>query len=282
MTTRRTKHGFTLIELLVVISIIALLIGILLPALGKARETARLIQCAQNQRQVSIAMNVYTEDFDGFFPMMDMRNVSFGGTQYLHYTWWAQLGRGLYIPSGDDNLNNDASSNVMVCPSDPDPTEWTDRFSSFGASGLLVWGNEDGTPPTPQRLIGSAVTNADPKYLEQRPRIDVVRSPSQVILTGECVGDPMLNPNIPNRWWAGERPTPSAIQHQDFTDWTRHSPTPSGRTLGGFYADAKNGIANFSYVDGHAATVNQWSEDLVGLQEVPPEEIVEKCTMWLY
>lgn len=65
MTGKREQYGFTLIELLVVISIIALLIGILLPALGGARESARRVQCLSNQRQVVIAMSTYAADNDG-------------------------------------------------------------------------------------------------------------------------------------------------------------------------------------------------------------------------
>ena len=64
----RPRNGFTLIELLVVISIIALLIGILLPALAAARESAKNAVCKSNQRQIGIAWTVYANDFEGFYP----------------------------------------------------------------------------------------------------------------------------------------------------------------------------------------------------------------------
>ncbi|QQE13064.1 prepilin-type N-terminal cleavage/methylation domain-containing protein [Planctomycetota bacterium] len=94
--------AFTLIELLVVISIIALLIGILLPALGAARATARQITCGSNIRQIMTAMFVYGEENKGHLPSMNIVGVG-------KNIDWSQF-------MIDQNLLGDGA--VFECPDD--------------------------------------------------------------------------------------------------------------------------------------------------------------------
>src|SRR5882762_5498911 len=68
-TARPRLAGFTLVELLIVIGIIALLISILLPTLGRARESAKRTQCLSNLRQIAVFLNMYATQCGGQVPL---------------------------------------------------------------------------------------------------------------------------------------------------------------------------------------------------------------------
>ena len=100
MKTNRVNQ-FTLIELLVVIAIIAILAAMLLPALGKAQETARRSTCGNNLKQCSLGINFYVSDYDGYYP----NNVIYALTPDLR--WVDALLDAQYL----------SNRKVFVCPS---------------------------------------------------------------------------------------------------------------------------------------------------------------------
>jgi prepilin-type N-terminal cleavage/methylation domain-containing protein len=123
-TRKRSQRAFTLIELLVVIAIIAILAAMLLPALAAAKEKARQISCVSNLKQVGLALNLYVNDNNDYFPLAS--DSSIGGTNI----WTLSVQSYLPLstkPTGGAKYG--AENKVFICPSA--------RFINLGTNQIV-------------------------------------------------------------------------------------------------------------------------------------------------
>jgi prepilin-type N-terminal cleavage/methylation domain-containing protein len=114
----KREKAFTLVELLVVISIIAILLAVLIPAMNRAKETAKRIICSNQQKQVALGLNTYISDYDGLMPW-------YGGKDPLYPS--------PHIPATGDNPEDNERHPYVAFKGDPDKTEWLDGGVSTGA-----------------------------------------------------------------------------------------------------------------------------------------------------
>jgi prepilin-type N-terminal cleavage/methylation domain-containing protein/prepilin-type processing-associated H-X9-DG protein len=112
------ERGFTLVELLTVIAVIAVLAGLLLPALGRAKSKAQAIFCLNNLKQWGVATQMYAGDHDDFLPPDGTPNPDLNDT---NVGWYIQLPAVLSLPRYHDmrwrtNAGVSPGTSVWICP----------------------------------------------------------------------------------------------------------------------------------------------------------------------
>ena len=204
----RRAAAFTLVELLVVIGIIAVLIGVLLPALGKARAQARMISCQANLRSIGQAIYIYTANNKGILPIGDWRGGEFvwSGTAVtqtvaddstgMKNTRWPLLLQATLSKYGSTwttsaQSGGDVASlrKMFICPDAPG--EENQRAGVSGAS-LQYQGH-----PYLLADINGTRSNATPSFFTKPYPIAKVKRSSEIGLIWDC---PLYFDIVANIW----------------------------------------------------------------------------------
>ncbi len=178
------KRRFTLIELLVVIAIIAILAAILLPALNKARETAKTVKCTSNLKQLGSMLMVYLNDNHNRFPPHRWRTSSSTGYVWADFLFATSVATRFKIMTCDNYWALKEKGNIYICEtSNLSRFGWNQQYMAYGMNRNIRSGPTAGDPTSTERLkLNQILQSCAETYATNYGKRCI---PSQTVLLGE-------------------------------------------------------------------------------------------------
>ncbi|MBX3734740.1 MAG: DUF1559 domain-containing protein [Verrucomicrobiae bacterium] len=212
--TRRA--AFTLVELLVVIAVVAVLAGLLLPALASARSRAHRAVCQSNLHQMGLGIQMYADDHGGLFP--ETTHQAVGTNQSWIFTLRPYLGN---------------TDRVRVCPSD-----------ALGKERVA----HQSTSYVPNEYVAVDRRDAFGRVLESYRNLNALKRPVETILTFESSDNPdklsLFSDHTHSRNW-----------HKGWTA-VLEDIQPDRHRTGRAASDHSRGAANYLYACGHVLSLD--------------------------